>query len=151
MNKGPKIYGNTIHDCGGGIKIEGISDGEIYSNNIDRCIFGIKVDPTFEGEIFDNRIQAVQEDAISIIKYNPYEYFGIPQNINLNEIRALFEQLDQSSIIKHEEIIKESALSKIEQFTSIAERILNFTKEYGPVLTAYFGPYLHNLGNLPQP
>ena len=138
-----KIYGNRISNCGGaGIKVDGGGDADIQGNTITRTRSGIEVDESFAGTIANNAIDDVKEDAILIKKSNPYDYFGIPPDISINELTNLFKNLDANHIEKHAEIVRESSLAKIDQLTSIAERIINFSKVYGPILIATFGPYL---------
>ncbi|MDM1302013.1 MULTISPECIES: right-handed parallel beta-helix repeat-containing protein [Acinetobacter] len=146
MSKGPKIYGNTFLNCGTGIQTRGLIDGQIYGNRMNNVDVGIDIDEVFEGEIAHNHIQNAKKEAIRVSQYSPYDYFGIPKNVDLNELRNLFEKLDTSPAEKRVEILEESALSKIDQFTSITERVVNFSKEYGPILLATFGPYFNNMG-----
>ncbi|HFX7560329.1 TPA: right-handed parallel beta-helix repeat-containing protein [Acinetobacter baumannii] len=146
MSKGPKIYGNTLLNCGTGIQTRGLIDGQIYGNRMNNVDVGIDIDQVFEGEIAHNHIQNARKEAIRVSQYDPYGYFGIPENVDLNELRNLFEKLDASPAEKRVEILEESVLSKVDQFTSIAERVVNFSKEYGPILLVTFGPYFNNIG-----
>lgn len=146
MSKGPRIFGNTISSCGTGIKTSGISDAQISENTIDRVKVGVDVDEVFEGEISHNQITQAELEAIRIKGQSPYDYFGIPKGIDLSELRDLFQKLDANPAEKQIEIIKESSLARIDQFTSIVERVIGFSKEYGPVLMATFGPHFSSMG-----
>jgi len=146
VGKGPKIIGNFISQCGTGIKTSGIADAQISGNTIDRVKVGVDVDKVFEGEISHNRITQAELEAIRISEQSPYDYFGIPKEIDLSELRDLFKKLDASPAEKQIEIIRESSLARIDQFTSIIERVIGFSKEYGPVLMATFGPYFSSTG-----
>lgn len=136
-----KIYGNTIINCGGGIKVGGNDNTEISKNRIYNTHTGIEVDHDFEGTIAENDIQDSNQ-AILVNQMNPFHYFNIPSNISKADLYTLFQQLDANEVTDHPNIAKESILSQVDQFTSILERIINFSKEYGPILITTFGPYL---------
>ncbi len=140
-----KIYGNTVIDCGGGIKVSGNSDAEVFDNKIHKTKVAIEVDHNFNGTIANNDIQEASQNGILVNDANPFEYFQLPSEVSRDELLMLFEKLDQSKLEDHPNIVKESMLSKLDQFTSISERVLNFTKVYGPTLIHNFGQFLSNI------
>lgn len=137
-----KISGNTIINCGGGIKVSGNGNADIYNNRIDKTKVAIEVDETLNGTIANNEISEASQHAILVNKVDPYIAFNIPSEINKDILYELFKKLDEANTSQYEDILKESTLSKVDQFTSIAERIINFTKDYGPMLIAYYAPFL---------
>lgn len=139
------ISGNKVYGSGTGIKVEGELNTSIFKNTITSVENGIEVDSTVKGSITDNEIVGCKNVGIKVIDANPYSYFGIPNNIDKNDIIELFKKLDSQNIDSYPQVMKESCLSKIDQFTSIAERIHNFVKLYGPSLLMTFSPHLNNI------
>ncbi|MEB6670655.1 right-handed parallel beta-helix repeat-containing protein [Acinetobacter pittii] len=139
---GNKVYGSG---SGTGIKVEGKLNASILKNTITSPENGIEVDSTVEGSIADNEIVDYKNVGIKVVDVNPYSYFGIPNNIDKNDIIELFKKLDSQNIDSSLQVMKDSWLSKIDQFTSIAERIHNFVRLYGPSLLITFSPYLNSI------
>jgi hypothetical protein len=119
------IEGNRMSDIGTGINV---IDRDLDSDLI----------------IEDNEMRGISRAGI-VLKNNPYKHFGIPSEISSHDLYNLFLKLDSSGINNYQDIVEESTLSKIDQCTSIVERLINFSKEYGPILIATYGQYLNSV------
>ncbi|MDC5450263.1 hypothetical protein OHW90_02335 [Acinetobacter baumannii] len=134
------IRGNLIENSGAGICVDG--DAIVHGNIIDEVKTGIVVGSNFNGVVSENKISRASEVGILVKENNPYDFFGIPTDIDKSQLLELFKKLDQSTEDKQHQIAQESKLARFDQFTSIIERLDNFRKEYGPYLVVTFGPYL---------